>query len=150
MPTLRIEAHDAHPAAASAKVDEGLGQFNDSAAPLHEVKPLSSFALTEDGTVIGGAIGRRWGVCCELQQLWVDAAHRKQGIARQLMAAFETQAASHGCTSFYLETFNFQAPDFYRSLGYEVAHQNALFPHGISKFLMVKRRPALRLHCPKE
>jgi hypothetical protein len=54
------------------------------------------------------------------------------------MAAFELRAQSHGCRSFFLETFSFQAPEFYRGLGYQVAHENRAFPHGIVKHLMVK------------
>ena len=119
-------------------VDEGLGESNLAAAPLGEVAPISCFAHGADGTVLGGAVGRRWGTCCELQQLWVAPAHRRQGIATQLLAAFERQAQSHGCESVFLETFSFQAPDLYRSVGYAVVHENTLFPHGIVKYLMVK------------
>jgi N-acetylglutamate synthase-like GNAT family acetyltransferase len=139
MSDVTIEVHEEHPAAASAVVDHGIGQSNDAAAPLHEVKPLSCFALVASGTVVGGAVGRRWGPCCELQQLWVEPGRRHQGIAKRLLAAFEAQAQSHGCSGFYLETFSFQAPEFYRSVGYTVAHENKLFPHGIVKYLMVKR-----------
>ncbi|MBL8511268.1 MAG: GNAT family N-acetyltransferase [Betaproteobacteria bacterium] len=138
-PSITIEFHDGHSTAATAIVDNGIGQFNNAAAPLHEVKPLSCFALTEAGAVIGGAVGRRWGACCELQQLWVEPNHRRQGIARRLLTEFEARAVLHGCHSFFLETFSFQAPAFYQSLGYTVAHENSLFPHGIVKYLMVKQ-----------
>lgn len=142
MAAVSISVHDETPLRESAVVDDGIGQSNDAAAPLHEVVPLACFARADDQQVIGGAIGRRWGACCELQQLWVAPAQRHQGIATQLMAAFEAHAQSHGCTQFYLETFNFQAPALYRSLGYAVAHELKVFPHGIVKYLMVKHSPA--------
>lgn len=142
MSNATIKAHDEHPTVESAVVDDGIGLSNDAAAPLHEVKPLSCFAYGDAGAVIGGAVGRRWGSCCELQQLWVEPSHRHQGIATKLVAAFELKAWSHGCTSFYLETFSFQAPEFYRALGYRVAYENKLFPHSIVKFLMVKQLPS--------
>ncbi len=148
MSNVTITAHDDHPAVESAVVDDGIGHSNDSAAPLHEVKPLSCIAYEEDGTVVGGAVGRRWGNCCELQQLWVEPAHRRQGIATRLMTAFELQAQSHGCVSFYLETFSFQAPELYRALGYKVAHENKAFPHGIVKYLMVKEHGAAKSAAP--
>ena len=138
MPTVTITTHDDLPSAPSAIIDDGIGQSNDAAAPLHEVKPLSCFAFGEGGAVIGGAVGRRWGSCCELQQLWVEPGHRGQGVATRVVAAFELRAQSHGCKSFFLETFSFQAPEFYRTLGYRVAHEKHLFPHGIVKYLMVK------------
>jgi len=139
--SFTINVHDSYPLEESALVDRGLGEANDAAAPLHEVKPLSCFARAESGQVIGGAIGRWWGPCCELQQLWVLPSHRCRGIGTQLIRAFEARAAEHGCSSFYLETFNFQAPGLYQSLGYTVAYEHAVYPHGIVKYVMVKQVP---------
>lgn len=134
-----IDVHDSCPPAEAAIVDNGIGEFNDAAAPLHEVAPLSCFARDANGVVIGGAVGRRWGCCCELQQLWVASEYRGRGVGTALVRAFEEHARTHGCSNFYLETFSFQAPDFYRSLGYLAVHEHQVYPHGIIKHLMVKR-----------
>jgi mannose-6-phosphate isomerase-like protein (cupin superfamily)/GNAT superfamily N-acetyltransferase len=136
--TFTISTHDGHPTEEASLVDRGLGEANDAAAPLHEVRPLSCFARSESRKVVGGAIGRRWGPCCELQQLWVERSYRRRGIGARLVRAFEARAREHGCSSFYLETFSFQSPGLYRSLGYSVAHEHKLYPHGIIKYLMVK------------
>ena len=141
-PTLSIQTHDSCPPAETAIVDNGIGEFNDAAAPLHEVAPLSCFARDATGGVIGGAGGRRWGRCCELHQRWVASEHRRRGVGAALVRAFEAQAQKHGCTEFYLETFSFQAPDFYRALGYVSAHEHCVYPHDIVKHLMVKRKVA--------
>ena len=138
-PDLSITTHDDHPCAECAFIDAGLGAFNEQAAPLHEVQPLSCFARTPSGQVVGGAVGRRWGSCCELQQLWVEPAQRRKGIGAQLIQAFEARAAAHGCTSYHLETFNFQAPGLYISLGYKVACEYAGYPHGIVKYHLLKQ-----------
>ena len=74
----------------------------------------------------------------EIQDLFVLADYRRQGIGAMLIRAFEARAQTYGCTVFYLETFNFQAPGLYRSLGYEVAYEHAVYPHGIVKYIMVK------------
>lgn len=134
---LAFTTHDELPPAESRLIDEGLGEANDAAAPLHEVQPLSCFARLPSGEVIGGAVGRSWGPCCELQQLWVAPAHRHQGIATELIQRFEARGRARGCRSFYLETFNFQAPALYRSLGYELRYAHAVYPHGIVKYVMV-------------
>ncbi len=133
-----ITTHDELPAADARLIDDGLGDANDRAAPLHEVRPLSCVAHGDDGALLGGAIGRRWGTCCELQQLWVEPARRGQGLGSQLLRAFEAHARSQGCRRFYLETFSFQAPAFYARHGYRQAHALDVFPHGIVKFLMTK------------
>jgi GNAT superfamily N-acetyltransferase len=140
MAAVSISLHDSLPEEA-ALVDHGLGEANEAAAPLHEVEPLSCFARDASGRVVGGAVGRRWGGCCSSQQLWVEPASRRQGIAAALVRAFEAHAQTHGCTSFYLETFSFQAPRLYESLGYRVAHAHRPYPHGIVKYLMVKDLP---------
>lgn len=140
--TVTISTHDDAQPEASAVVDRGLGDANDAAAPLHEVRPLRCFARDADGRVVGGAVGRTWGACCELQQLWVDPARRRQGLGAALVRAFEARAAARGCTDAYLETFDFQAPRLYAALGYSVAHTLDVYPHGIARHLMVKRLAA--------
>lgn len=148
MPPWHITTHDSHPSPAAQVVDEGIGTANDAAAPLYEVQPLSCFAHDAAGQVIGGAVGRRWGSCCELQQLWVEPSHRRQGLASALLRSFEAQARAHGCVSCFLETFSFQAPAFYRARGYAQDHALTLYPHGIVKFLMIKPLAADTLASP--
>jgi GNAT superfamily N-acetyltransferase len=133
-----ISTHDSHPREENALVDRGLGEANDAAAPLHEVRRLSCFARTEDDRVVGGAVGRWWGQCCELQRLWVEPSYRRQSIGTQLIQAFEARAREHGCSTFYLETFSFQTPRLYELLGYTVAYEHKVYPHGIIKYIMVK------------
>jgi GNAT superfamily N-acetyltransferase len=137
MDDLQITTHDALPPEAAA-VDDGIGRYNDGAAPLHEVQPLACVARLTDGRVAGGAVGRRWGTCCELQQLWVDEGARRRGVGTRLMQAFEAHAAARGCTAVYLETFDFQAPGFYRRLGYVTEHVRGGYPHGIVRHHMVR------------
>ena len=139
---LSITAHEAIPREDALVVDEGLGEYNDAAAPLHEVRPLACFARRGDGRVVGGAIGRTWGRHGELQQLWVDKEHRHQGIATRLLERFHAEGAARGCDTFYLETWSFQAEGFYRTLGYETAYTLKDVGPGFDKHLMI--RPAKR------
>ncbi len=138
MPML-ISVHDDVPAADAQIVDDGLETANVAAAPLHDVRPVSCFARLPSGAVVGGAVGRTWGMCCELQQLWVEPAHRRHGLGAGLVSAFEQRALSRGCRTFYLETFSFQAPAFYRALGYEISFELHGFAPGVVKFGMVKQ-----------
>ena len=133
-----VSVHDDLPAEEAGLIDEGLGQANASAAPLHEVRPLSCFVRSANGAVVGGAVGRTWGACCELQQLWVAPSHRGRGLGSLLVRRFEERAESRGCRTFYLETFSFQAPALYRSLGYEPRLALQGFGAGIVKYVMVR------------
>lgn len=134
---LTWAVHDHVPAEAGRIVDEGLGQSNEAAAPVRDVERLSCFASVA-GAIVGGAVGRLWGECCELQQLWVDPAYRRRGIGSKLVRRFEGRAAERGCRTFYLDTFSFQAPAFYRKLGYRAAAEIAGFPNGIVKYVMLR------------
>jgi ribosomal protein S18 acetylase RimI-like enzyme len=136
---LTFTTHDDVPREAGRLVDSGLGASNDEAAPLAEVERLACFVRQPSGEVIGGVVGRTWGECCELQQVWVDRAQRRKGIGTQLIRRFEAAARERGCRTFYLETFTFQAPALYLGLGYEVAFELKAFPHDIVKFVMMKR-----------
>ncbi|MES2992561.1 MAG: GNAT family N-acetyltransferase [Pseudomonadota bacterium] len=138
---IALTLHDDVPEDAGAIVDAGLGAANEAAAPLHEVRPLACIARDARGRVIGGAVGRTWGDCAEMQQLWVADAERRRGLGARLVRAFETHAQARGCHRFYLETFSFQAPSLYRKLGYETALAVRGFPHGIAKFTMLRELP---------
>lgn len=117
-------------------VDAGLEQHNFAVAPLAEVRQLAAFATDDSGTVVGGAVGRTWGRCCELLQLWVAPELRSGGVGSRLLRNFEAHARSRGCTTFYLTTLSYQAPEFYRKHGYAVLAQIDGYPEGIVKFLM--------------
>jgi ribosomal protein S18 acetylase RimI-like enzyme len=139
---LTFTVHDDVPRDEGRVVDGGLGEANAAAAPLHEVRPLSCFARSAGGRVVGGVVGRTWVSCCEIRQLWVEPAHRRAGIGTSLVRAFERQAEARGCRTFYLDTFSFQAPDFYRTLGYRAELVIDGYAPDIRKYTMVRRRAA--------
>lgn len=128
--------------AEAAFIDAKLNDANHRAVNLSEVRPLTCFVRrSENGPIVGGAVARTWGECCELQQLWVDEAMRRHGIGTELVRSVENEARSRGCTLLYLDTFTWQAPAFYGSLGYEVACRFDGFPNGATKFIMRKALP---------
>jgi len=133
-----LSVHDEVPAEDARVVDQGLDDSNATAAPLHEVRPLGCFARLAGGAVVGGAIGRTWGRCCELQRLWVHPTHRRAGLGTRLVRQFEEAAAARGCSVFYLDTFSFQARPFYERLGYEARLEIRGFAPGVEKYVMVR------------
>lgn len=66
---ISYQTFDEPPAAPLLAVDAGLEAHNRAAAPLDDVQPLAAIASLPSGEVIGGAVGRTWGGCCELLQL---------------------------------------------------------------------------------
>lgn len=121
-----------------AKIESGLEIFNTSSSTISEVMPLHALATGMDGNIYGGAIGRTWGVCCELQIIWVDEKYRSKGVGTLLMDSFEKEAASRGCELIYLSTFTFQGPQFYKKRGYTEVLRITGFSGGEEKIHMQK------------
>jgi GNAT superfamily N-acetyltransferase len=137
--SLEWEGIDGAPLPADAKtIDEALEHFNQNVADFSKSLKFACIARRSSGAVVGGALARWWGQCCELQQLWVDEEHRAAGLGRQLVQVVESEARTRGCRLMYLETFTFQAPMFYLKLGYEVACELKGFPNDVSKIVMRK------------
>ncbi|MFF3096644.1 GNAT family N-acetyltransferase [Streptomyces cyaneofuscatus] len=110
-----------------------------STSAEHET-PLEVWALDERGAVAGGLTGRTWAYWLHVDLLWVDARHRGSGLGSQLLAEAERVARTErACTRSRLETWDFQAPDFYRKQGYEEIGRVEDYPPGVTEFILVKQ-----------
>ena len=95
----------------------------------------------EDGQYLGGlsakfALDLKW-VFVEL--LAVTEAGRGKGIGRQLMARVEDDARDRGMQGIWLDTFSFQAPDFYKSLGFSEFGRIDGYPDDGARHFLMKR-----------
>ena len=60
-----------------------------------------------------------WNVAY-IDTLCVDEAYRGKGLGAKLLAEVESAAKEKGCYLIYLDTFDFQAKEFYEKQGYAV------------------------------
>ncbi|MBQ0958571.1 GNAT family N-acetyltransferase [Ideonella sp. 4Y11] len=134
----QLSEHEDWPADAGV-VDDGLDAHN--APSVVGVRPLACLARDAQRRVLGGALGRTWGECAELQQLWVLPEQRQQGLGRALMQRFEAAAVQRGVRRVYLTTFSFQAPRFYAALGYAEQARIEGFGGGHVKYLFLRELP---------
>ncbi len=122
-----------------AVIEQGLV----SHAIGHGIEPRNHRSLTilvrdGQGRVLGGLIGTTvWG-WLQVAQLWVDQQIRGDGYGMALMRAGEAEAQRRGCHHALLDTFDFQAREFYERLGYEVFGEVRDFPRGHTRFFMQK------------
>jgi len=86
----------------------------------------SGFALlavtlddTETGQVIGGLWGRTVYDWLFVEFLFVPEHLRGRGLGTALLRTAEEEAVARECIGACLDTFDFNAPGFYRKLGYE-------------------------------
>ncbi|GGW29443.1 N-acetyltransferase [Streptomyces lucensis JCM 4490] len=102
--------------------------------------PLHVWALDTAGDLAGGLVGHTWTTWLHVTYLWVDARHRGTGLGSRLLAEAERIASTdRGCTASRLETWDFQAPHFYRRQGYEVVCVIPDYPPGITEYTLTKR-----------
>ena len=129
------------PAAADLEVVKaGLLAFNVEHIQLEpRAHSLNLFLRDPSGKVVGGLLGGwRWG-WLYVDKLWVRADYRKRGAGSQLLKAAEAEAAAAGCTDAVLDTFSFQARDFYERHGYVVYATLEGFPPGHRQYLFHKK-----------
>ncbi|MES9521775.1 GNAT family N-acetyltransferase [Streptomyces capoamus] len=103
--------------------------------------PLHVWAMDTADGLAGGLVGHTWTNWLHVTYLWVDAAHRGTGLGSRLLAEAERIATARGCTAARLETWDFQAPHFYRKQGYEVVGVVPDYPPGITEYTLTKRLP---------
>ncbi|MCK7522514.1 MAG: GNAT family N-acetyltransferase [Ignavibacteriales bacterium] len=63
---------------------------------------------------------------------------RGYGYGRKLLMLAEEEARKLGAKNAYLDTFSFQAPDFYRQHGYRVFGELKDFPPGHQRYYLTK------------
>jgi len=111
--------------------------FNAAAAgPLAHRELFVS--LRQDEALRGACIGRTYWGWLFVDILWIADEFRGQGYGKTLIGMAEDEARSRGCRHAYLDTFSFQAPDFYRRLGYAEFGRLPDFPEGHSRHFLTK------------
>jgi GNAT superfamily N-acetyltransferase len=120
-------------------LEERLYEYYVAATGNSDGRSLGVFLRDEAEHIVAAAAGFTWGATCELRQVWVAASLRGRGLGRRLMAEAEAEAVRRGCRQLVLTTHTFQAPDFYRKLGYDVVSVVANFPRGYSALVLRKR-----------
>ncbi|MGB9379434.1 GNAT family N-acetyltransferase [Candidatus Binatus sp.] len=123
-----------------ATVNRGIQTHANAAIGLPEQMWFAAnfFLRSEDGEILGGALGDTWGLWLHVSDLWVDPALRGKGYATKLMNAIEQLAIQRGCTNSYLDTFSFQARPLYEKLGYKVFGTLENHPKGHSHYFLKK------------
>ena len=128
---------DPHPADVARLVEE-LTAFNAAAVGAHDGTELAVFERDELARIAAGAAGVAWAGGAELWLLWVREDLRGAGRGRRLLTAFEDAARRRGAQRVFLSSHTFQAPDFYRRLGYVETGRRDGWPAGHGDVLLQK------------
>lgn len=118
-----------------ARVLDGLRAFNRAHAAAPGFAPLV-IAARERADLVGGLVGETGWQWLHVDLLWVDEAHRRRGIGLQLLQAAEREAWRRGARHVFLDTFDFQAREFYERQGFVIFGVQEDYPPGHSRFYM--------------
>lgn len=117
----------------------GLHQYNVQKVGEPQGQQICFLLLAPDQSLVGGLIGEtHWG-WFYINLLFVKEELRGQGYGHQLLNQAEEAARQSGATMAYLDTFSFQAPEFYKQHGYRVIGEMKDFPPGHTRFYMTKQ-----------
>jgi len=104
--------------AAKRAVVNGLTAYNRSKIGPRRYKQLAVTVRDDDGGIVGGVTGILWGEWLFIELLWIDERFRGHDYGTKLLDALGAKAKSLGATNVYVDTMSFQAPEFYRKLGF--------------------------------
>lgn len=96
-----------------------LIEFNAKHVPNGIYEEVNLCMKHQNGDIIAGLLSAVCWNWMEVDILWVDEQHRRQGLGKKLLDEAERIARSKNCTFIKLNTFSFQAPAFYEKNGYK-------------------------------
>jgi ribosomal protein S18 acetylase RimI-like enzyme len=117
----------------------GIGEYNEQHAGDDGSESLCFVLHTSDEEVAGGLIGATHYGWFYIDLLWVKEELRGSGYGHRLLTLAEEEARKRGAKNAYLDTFSFQAPDFYKRHGYEVYGELRDFPPGHQRYFLTKQ-----------
>jgi GNAT superfamily N-acetyltransferase len=137
-PQLKIEIAEKPKLDETEFIVQQLIQFNSRCAGEGNFRQLAVFLRDSDENLIGGLIGSTYWQWLYIDVFWIHESCRGGGYGTSLLDAAEQEAIKRGCRYAYLDTFDFQAPEFYQKLGYVVFGELRDFPAGHSRFFLRK------------
>ena len=121
-----------------ASIFDPLIAFNNAVAGPSDFEPIAVLLKDDDGNSAGGLWGKFSYNWLSVELLIVPDRFRGQGWGRRLVSVAEKAAFERDCVGVWLDTHGFQAPEFYKALGYEVFGELPDYPRGVSRYFLRK------------
>ena len=118
-----------------------IREFNRCTGPMLNYPPYEPYNIVlknKENEIIAGILTRIYLKAMFVEVLWVDEKYRKKGIGTELLNKVESYAKEIGCTFIHLDTFSFQAIDFYKKCGYSIFAVLEDYPDDIKRYFLKK------------
>ena len=106
-----------------------IRSYNRSKRETAESEPLNLYVEDEHGQLLAGLVAETFGNWLEIEYLFVKEELRGQGIGSQLLQQAESEAKKRNCRFAFVNTYQFQAPDFYQKYGYKKVFTMKDYPY---------------------
>jgi GNAT superfamily N-acetyltransferase len=120
-------------------IGAGIQGYNTQQAGDDRGQSLCFILRAPDQEIVGGLIGATFWGWFHLDLLWVKEEFRGHGYGHRLLTQAEEEARRRGVKNVFLDTFSFQAPDFYKQHGYQVFGELQDFPSGHQRYYLKKQ-----------
>ncbi|WP_085648285.1 MULTISPECIES: GNAT family N-acetyltransferase [unclassified Pseudomonas] len=137
--TLRIELSQAPTEEQRAAILAPLRAYNIAKAGPSLYEPVALLVRDDNDAILGGLYGHTFYRWLFIELLAVPEQGRGQGIGSKLMNMVEEFAREKDCVGIWLDTFDFQAPGFYKKLGYTECGEIVDYPLGHKRHFFQKR-----------
>ena len=117
----------------------GLSEFNEQQAGDDDGKNLCFVIRGQDQEILGGVIGATYWGWLYINLMWLKEDLRGNSYGSILLQKAEEEARQRGAKHAYLDTFSFQAPEFYKKHGYQVFGELSDFPEGHQRYFLRKK-----------
>lgn len=107
---------------------QGLLEYNLAKIEDKHPKDLGVYLQDEVGKKVAGLIGNTYGNWLFIKYLWVSEDLRGHSIGSNILNQAEQTAIERGCKYSFLDTFSFQAPEFYKKHGYKEVFKLENYP----------------------
>ncbi|CAI8984850.1 N-acetyltransferase [Pseudomonas sp. IT-P2] len=137
--TLRIELSQDPTEEQRAAILAPLRAYNIAKAGPTLYEPVALLVRDDNDAILGGLYGHTFYRWLFIELLAVPEQGRGQGIGSKLMNMVEEFAREKDCVGIWLDTFDFQAPGFYKKLGYSECGEIVDYPLGHKRHFFQKR-----------
>jgi GNAT superfamily N-acetyltransferase len=120
-------------------IGRGVSSYNRQQAGDNQFQRLCFALQSPDQEIVGGVLGEVYWSWLHVDLLWVQEELRGRGHGHRLLQAVEGEARQRGARNAYLDTFSFQALDFYERHGYHVFGELQDFPPGHQRYFLTKQ-----------
>lgn len=132
---VRLENKESHKA---QEIGNLIRAYNRSKREEVESEPLNLYVEDEKGNLLAGLVAETFENWLEIEYLFVKEGLRGQGIGSKLLEQAENEAKNRNCQFAFVNTYQFQAPDFYKMHGYKEAFALQDYPYTGQRFYYQK------------